>query len=241
MRYKTCENHQVGPSPRFSPSASLVKISAISPTNVPFNPFAQSSPTGATGPFFLSLSFSLFLLSLRLRLSLARFLLFCNLSSFSLSSSTFSLVLLLAMLCFAEDRICQIPEKRVEAEGESVLSGGHPAAKGPRGLRQKQLFSGAMTFAALLQHARSNGNGNSNAGAAACKVPQKPQKGEPQWARALTSQFTREVYSWIFPCSFALSLFFFLSSFHSLHFLYFRNLREYFKRTAQCNVFFMFL
>lgn len=128
-------------------------------------------------------------------------------SSFSLFSSTFSFVLLLAMLCFAEDRICQIPEKRVEAEGESVLSGGHPAAKGPWGLRPEQLFSGAMTLAALLQHACSNGNGN--AGAGARRAPQKPQKGEPQWARALTSQF--KVYSWIFLCVLLLSLSFFLS------------------------------
>jgi len=77
---RTRESHQAGRGPR---SAGLIKISAISRMDVPSDPEsrAQSSPTGgAAGPPFPT---SLFL-------------------SFSLSSGPRSL----AVLCFAEDRIC---------------------------------------------------------------------------------------------------------------------------------------
>lgn len=93
--YKTCENHQVERILRSSASASLVKISAISrPTDVPFNPLRPRvrRPTASRASFSPPLYLSLSLSSLP-------------------SSPLFSLTLLRAMLCFAEDRICQIPER----------------------------------------------------------------------------------------------------------------------------------
>jgi hypothetical protein len=82
--------------PRSSPSASLVKISAISRTDVPFNPLPRvRRPAARRTPFLVSFSLPLHLLVL-----------------FPFFLLTFSLTLLPAMLCFAEDRICQIPREK---------------------------------------------------------------------------------------------------------------------------------
>jgi hypothetical protein len=61
---RTRESHQAGRGPRSGPSASLIKISAISRMDVPSDPEsrAQSSPTGgAAGPPFSYLSLPSFL------------------------------------------------------------------------------------------------------------------------------------------------------------------------------------
>jgi len=166
---------------RSSPSASLVKISAISrPTDVPFNPLRPRvrRPAASRAPF-----------SPPLRLS------------FSISLSFFPDVLSYptschAVLCGRSDLSDTRARRRVEAEGEWVLSGGHPAAKGcPEGPgRPEQLFSGAMTLAApRSQHARSSGNGNAKQCSTRPVGPRKNRRrANLNGARALTSQFTRE-------------------------------------------------
>lgn len=121
-----CEKHQVRIL-RSSPSASLVKISAISrPTDdVPFNPLRPRvrRPAASRAPF-----------SPPLRLS------------FSISLSFFPDVLSYptschAVLCGRSDLSDTRAKRRVEAEGEWVLSGGHPAAKGcPEGPGQSSCF-----------------------------------------------------------------------------------------------------
>lgn len=123
------------------------------------------------------------------------------------------------MLCFAEDRICQILESEGwrGTEREWVLSGGHPAAKGPRG----PWSVGAAVFGcddtcrpAPSQDARSNDTAIQLRRAMRPIGPRKNRRrANLNGARALMSQFTREVYFRIFSRVLLLSLFFFLSFF----------------------------
>lgn len=138
--------------------------------DVPFNPLRPRvrRPAAVAGSFFF-LSFS------PLSFFLSPF-------SFRFFFSSYSLP------CCALRKIGFVRYSRMKGGGagrERVLSGGHPAAKGPWGPRPV----GAAVFGcddtcrpARSQDARRNDNSNAtSARDATHRAPQKPQKGEPQW------------------------------------------------------------
>lgn len=184
---------------------SLIKIGTISlRTSFWVHCDSEFADRWRGGFLLFPFSISLFL-SLSVSLSL---LLFPLSSSFFLSLFRFffSLTLLPAMLCFAEDRICQIPPKGGWGgrKGVSLKWWASGCQRAPRASADsEQLFSGAMTFAAP--------RALSTPAATAMQQrpdPQKPQRANLNGARALTSQFTRKrLFLWIFffSCSLFLS------------------------------------